>query len=166
MFSLAKADHFYWTKLEAQQFENIKALISAKIKNFHIEPEKPLFLASDASQISCGYILFQLSPAGLMQLVKCDSRLLKQSIRNRGAARRELVGLSFALIENEGIIRDHPSSVLMLSDASSLQLIQRGRTSNTVFSEIGCLISSFENLGVYYTLGSALFLSDLFFEEL
>ena len=97
-----------------------------------------------------------------MQLVKCDSRLLKQSVRNRGAARRELVGLSFALGENEGVIRDHPSSVLMLSDASSLQLIQRGRTRNTIFSEIRCLISSFENLGVYYTLGTALFLSDLF----
>ena len=97
-----------------------------------------------------------------MQLVKCDSRLLKQSVRNRGAARRELVGLSFALVENEGVIRNHPSATLMLSDASSLQLIQRGRTSNTIFSEIGCLISSFDNLGVYYTSGSALFLSDLF----
>ena len=76
-----------------------------------------------------------------MQLVKCDSRLLKQSIRNRGAARRELVGLSFALIENEGIIIDHAGSVLMLSDALSLQLIQRGRTSNTVFKAVqtGCL---------------------------
>ena len=136
--------------------------MSAKIKNFHIEPKKPLFLASDSSQISCGYIVFQLSPSGIMQLVKCDSRLLKQSVRNRGAAKRELVGLSFALVENEGVIRNHPSATLMLSDASSLQLIQRGRTSNTIFSEIGCLISSFDNLGVYYTSGTALFLSDLF----
>ena len=97
-----------------------------------------------------------------MELVKCDSRLLKQSSRNRGAARRELISLSFALIENECLIRNHQSSVLMLSDASSLQLIQRGKTSNTVFAEIGCLISSFNNLGIYYCLGSALFLPDLF----
>ena len=103
MLTLAKADKFYWTTLEATQFENIKALISAKIKKFHIEPKKPLFLASDSSQISCGYILFQLSPSGIMQLVKCDSRLLKQSVRNRGAAKREIVGLSFALVKNEGV---------------------------------------------------------------
>ena len=44
LFSLAKSDHFYWTQLESEQFENIKALISAKIKNFHIQPEKPFFL--------------------------------------------------------------------------------------------------------------------------
>ena len=149
-------------QLESQQFEDIKQVISAQIKNFHIQPEKPLFLATDASQISCGYILFQLSPEGLMQLVKCDSRLLKQSSRNRGASRRELISLSFALIENENLIRNHGGSVLMLSDASSLQLISRGKTSNTVFSEIGCLISSFDNLGCYYCLGSSLFLSDLF----
>ena len=51
------------------------------------------------------------------------------------------MGLSFALIENEGIIIDHAGSVLMLSDALSLQLIQRGRTSNTVFKAVqtGCL---------------------------
>ena len=116
----------------------------------------------DASQIKCGYILFQLSHEGLMQLIKCESRLLKQSGRNRGAARRELISLYFALIENECVIRNHGGSVLMLSDASSLQLISRGNTSNTVFSEIGCLISSFGNLGYYYCLGSALFLSDLF----
>ena len=36
LFTLAKADKFYWTTLEATQFENIKALISARIKNFHI----------------------------------------------------------------------------------------------------------------------------------
>ena len=66
------------------------------------------------------------------------------------------------MIENENLIRNHESSVLMLSDASSLQLIQRGKTSNTIFAELGCLISSFGNLGVFYCLGSALFLPDLF----
>ena len=119
LFSLAKSEKFFWGCLESEQFENIKEVITAKIRNFHIKTSRPLFLATDASQISCGYILFQLSADGLMELVKCDSRLLKQSSRNRGAARRELISLSFALIENECLIRNHQSSVPMLSDASN-----------------------------------------------
>ena len=140
---MAKSEKFYWGKLEAQQFENIKAVIQTKIRNFHIKTDEPLFLATDASQISCGYILFQLTKQGLLKLVKCDSRLLRQSSRNKGSSKRELISLSFALIENEALIRNHEASVLMLSDASSLQLIQRGKTSNTIFAELGCLISSF-----------------------
>ena len=50
----------------------------------------------------------------------------------------------------------------MLSDSSSLQLIQRGKTSNTIFAELGWLISSFNNFRVFYFIGNALFLPDLF----
>ena len=52
--------------------------------------------------------------------------------------------------------------ILLLSDASSLQLLNQGRLTNNIFAEMGCFISSFPNLGVFYCLGSALFLADLF----
>ena len=45
LFNLAKSDHCYWTQLEAQQFEDIKALISAKMKKNQIQPQKPLFFS-------------------------------------------------------------------------------------------------------------------------
>ena len=56
LFTLAKSEKFYWGKLESEQFENIKSVIQAKICNFHIKINQPLFLATDASQISCGYM--------------------------------------------------------------------------------------------------------------
>ena len=56
LFTLAKSEKFYWTKLESESFENIKMVIQAKIRNFHIKKDEPLFLASDSSQISAGYI--------------------------------------------------------------------------------------------------------------
>ena len=143
--------------MKYEQFENIKTIIQTKIRNFHIKTDEPLFLATNASQISCGYILFQLTKQGTLKLVKCNSRLLRQSSRNKGSSKRELISLSFALVENEGIIRNHEHSVLMLSDASSLQLIQRGKTTNTIFAELGCYISSFPNLGVYYWINKCTF---------
>ena len=48
----------------------------------------------------------------------------------------------------------------MILHARRKQLIQRGKTSNTIFAELGCLISSFNNL--FYCIGYALFLPDLF----
>ena len=51
LLTLAKSDKFYCNRLEAEAFNNIKMVIQAKIKNFHLEREQPLFLASDSSQI-------------------------------------------------------------------------------------------------------------------
>ena len=79
LFTLAKSEKFYWTKLESESFENIKMVNQAKIRNFHIKKDEPLFLASDSSQILAGYILFQLTKDGRLQLNKCDSRLLRQA---------------------------------------------------------------------------------------
>ena len=141
LLSLAKSEKFYWNKLEAEAFENIKFIIQFKIWNFHVKREEPLFLASDSSQISAGYILFQLTEDGHIRLIKCDSRLLRQSSRNKGAARRELISLGFRLIETESTLRNHMAPILLLSDASLLQLLNRGRLMNNIFAEMGCFIS-------------------------
>ena len=161
LLSLAKSEKFTWGKLEAESFEYVKTLIQLDIKNYHVNVPRPLFVATDTTQISVGFILFQITPDGYMKLIRCDSKLLRQSMRNKGASKRELISLGFALVENEHRLQNHLAPILLMSDASSLQLLSRAKLCNNSFAELGIFLSSFHNLGVFYTLGSSLFLADL-----
>merc|ERR1711891_91752 len=125
-----------------------------------IDKTRPLFLCTDASQISIGWLLFQII-AGEIKIINLDSKILQSSDRRKPAAIRESLGVIFALISNENNIKSHPEKTLLLTDCIGLSCILRSKATNEKMLENALYISTFRDLHVKYTVGSSLFLCDL-----
>ena len=96
-----------------------------------------------------------------MNLVYCDSRVLKQSDRNKASSFRELLALVFAVIQMETQIRSHQAEVVILTDCVSLSLIYKQKYHNARLMEISIYLASFGNISVQYVTGNSLFFADL-----
>ena len=121
---------------------------------------KPLFLATDSSQISIGWVLFQVID-GHVYVINLDSKLLKSCDRKKPAPIRESLAMIFGLMENEGTVKSHPLSCVLLTDCIGLSTILRSKGVNQKMLEFALYLSTFPNLHVRYTVGSSLFLCDL-----
>jgi hypothetical protein len=69
---------FEWNKIHQLAFDSIKLICSLQFTNATIDPLKPLFISCDSSQICLRLLAYQLDEEGQMNLVYCDSRVLKQ----------------------------------------------------------------------------------------
>merc|ERR1712030_54184 len=78
-----------------------------------IDRSRPLFLCTDASQISIAWVLYQIVN-GEIQVINLDSKILKSSERRKPAAVRESLGVVFALISNENAIKSHTEKTLLM----------------------------------------------------
>ena len=96
-----------------------------------------------------------------MILIWCDSKILKQSDRNKTSSFRELLGILYGIISLESEIRAHSSEVVILSDCISLSLLHRQKYHNSRLLEISIFLSSFSNISVYYVNGPQLYFADL-----
>ena len=94
-------------------------------------------------------------------VINLDFKLLKSSDRRRPAALRETLGMMYALISNEGIIKSHPHETVLLTDCIGLSAILRSKNTNAKMLEYALYLSTFPSLHVRYTVGSSLFLADL-----
>ena len=135
---------FEWNRIHQLAFDSIKLLCSLQFTNATIDNTKPLFISCDRSKI----LAFQLDDNGQMVLTYCDSRVLKQSDRNKASSFRELLALVFAVIQMESQIRGHTGEVVILSDCISLSLIHKQKYHNSKLMEISIYIASFGNLTV------------------
>merc|ERR1711895_425948 len=125
-----------------------------------IDKTRPLFLCTDASQISIGWLLFQIINVEI-RIINLDSKILQSSDRRKPAAIRESLGVIFGLISNENNIKSHPEKTLLLTDCIGLSCILRSKATNEKMLENALYISTFRDLHVKYTVGSSLFLCDL-----
>ena len=96
-----------------------------------------------------------------MILIYCDSRVLKQSDRNKPSSFRELLALVFAVKQMESQIRSHQGDVVILTDCVSLALIYKQKFHNSRLMEISIYLASFGNVSVQYVIGNSLFFADL-----
>ena len=112
---MAMSEGFYWRQLEQEAFENLKMLISLRIKNSVIDTTKLLFCCTDCSQISCAFMIFQIDNKGTMQVIATDSRILKSADRKKSASFQELLALMFSILETEQLIRNHNQEVIFIS---------------------------------------------------
>merc|ERR1711895_171448 len=125
-----------------------------------IDKSRPLFLCTDASQISIGWLLFQIIN-GEIRIINLDSKILQSSDRRKPAAIRESLGVIFGLISNENNIKSHPEKTLLMTDCIGISCILRSKATNEKMLENALYISTFRDLHVKYTVGSSLFLADL-----
>jgi hypothetical protein len=152
---------FKWERVHQEAFQSMKLLCSLKFTNSVIDQTKNLFIACDSSQIALGILAFQISDNGEIILIFTDSKILKQSDRNRASAFRELLALVYGVISLENEIRMYKMNVIMLTDAISLSLLHRQKYSNNRLLEISIYLSSFNNLSIHFVSGPQLFFADL-----
>ena len=117
-------------------------------------------MATDSSQISIAWVLFQLIE-GQIFVINLDAKLLKSCDRRKPAPIREALGMVYGLIENECTIKSHPLQVVLLTDCIGLSTILRSKGTNQKMLEYALFLSTFNNLHVRYTVGSSLFYCDL-----
>ena len=161
LMEAVKKEKFEWGEAEQKSFSNLKHLCSLQIRNNLVDPTKPLFLCSDSSQVAAAYALIQFGTDGMTKLITCDSKLFKAPDRNMSAAHRETVALIWGLTQCETTIRGHGNKVTLLSDCVSVQMLHRSKLNNTKFLEYSMYLSTFTNLGVFYTKGPSLFVADI-----
>ena len=159
--TMAQSGEFFWGPQESLAWETLKLLCSLKFTNMTPLPDRPLFLAVDSSQISTGYLIFQIDDDGQERLIYTGSKMFNAPDRNRPAGARELLGMIFSLVENEGMLRNHADQVIVLTDCISLQSLQRLKSTVPRMLEASMFISTFTNLGIYYTPGVHLYFADL-----
>ena len=159
--TMAHSGEFFWGREQSLAWETLKLLCALKFKNMNPLKDRPLFLAVDSSQISTGYLIFQLSDDGTERMIYTGSKLFNAADRNRPAGAREMLGMLFSLIENEQMIRNHTDQVIVLTDCISLQSLQRLKSTVPRMLEASLFLSTFSNLGIYYTPGVHLYFADL-----
>ena len=157
---LAMSGEFHWTEVHQRSWMALLLLAELEIESHVIDETRPLFLASDASQISVAWVLFQLI-AGEIIVINLDGKLLKGCDRRKPAAICESLGIMFSLIANEAVIKSHPLHTVLLTDCIGLAAILRSKGTNSKMLEYALFLSTFPNLHVRYTVGSSLFYADL-----
>ena len=151
---------FYWNDNLEMAWETVKLLCELQMTNAAVNPDKTLYIATDASQIATAYMAFQISENAEIVMVYTTTRLLIRASRNKSSAFRELLAIVSGVSDLEHIIRQHRSEVVVMSDSISLSLLTRQKYSNNRLMEIALYLSSFGNLSVLYLPGSAQFMSD------
>ena len=153
-------DGFFWNHNLELAWETMKLLCELQMTNTTVNPNKTLYIATDASQIATAYMAFQISDDAEIVMIYTTTRLLIRASRNKSSAFRELLAIVSGVSDLEHIIRQHCSEVVIMSDSISLSLLTRQKYSNNRLMEIALYLSSFGNLSVLYLPGSAQFMSD------
>ena len=161
LVELLKEKSFHWDKVHQETFECLLMLVSLQIKNFTPDPGAPFIISCDASKVAMGYCLYTLHPSGALQLITCDSKLFKISDRRKSAVQRELVCLMYTLFSLENILKNSQQRIFLLSDANSMQYLQKNRQFNSKNYEFSIFLSSFgDRLELFYCPGRSLLLCD------
>ena len=89
-----------------------------------------------------------------------STRVFIRASRNKSAAFRELVAIVTGVTDQEYVIRNHTSDVVILSDSISLSMITRKKFTQNKLLEIEIFLSTFSNLSVQYFPGAGQFFAD------
>ena len=157
---MAMSGEFVWEEVHQRAWKALLLLTGLEFASHVIDTSRPLFLCTDASQISIAWVLYQIVD-GEIKIINLDGKILKSSDRRKPAAVRESLGVVFALISNETAIKGHPKQTLLMTDCIGVSCILRSKATNEKMMEYALFISTFRDLHVKYTVGSSLFLADL-----
>ena len=157
---MGMSGEFNWTETCQRSWKALLLLASLEIESHVIDKTRPLFMATDSSQISIAWVLYQLIE-GQVFVINLDAKLLKSCDRRKPAPIREALAMVYGLIENECTIKSHPLQVVLMTDCIGLSTILRSKGTNQKMLEYALFLSTFNNLHVRYTVGSSLFYCDL-----
>jgi transposase InsO family protein len=86
-----------WSDQHSRAFDLLKAALLSPLVLHHADFSKPFSVATDASDVGLGAIMYQEGPGGTPLYVGLMSRSLSKAERNYSATKRELLGIVFAL---------------------------------------------------------------------
>ena len=86
-----------WTEKCQVSFDGIKAEITAPNFLVHFQPELPIKLVCDASQVGIGSVLAHILPDGIERPIAYASRVLNQAERNYSQIEKEALALIYGV---------------------------------------------------------------------
>ena len=89
-------------------------------------------------------------------MVFTKNKTFDNPTRNKLEVLRELIGLTYLLVQEENLLKNHQNSIFLLTDCSSLAFLQRNRFSGHKLAEIAIYLNTFRNLNIYYAPGVTL----------
>ena len=81
---MVKSDVFTWDQSFAEARNNIKFLMFLAIKNYTLDPNRPLLISTDASKIAASYCAWQVDETGLLNPIKVNTRMFSKGDINKG----------------------------------------------------------------------------------
>jgi len=92
-----KKGKWHWGTEQETSFQALKDRLSKTQKLAHLNPDLPLFLQTDASEIGLGAILFQTEKDSPPRIIAFGSRQLKDAERRYSAVEREALAIVWGI---------------------------------------------------------------------
>jgi hypothetical protein len=123
-----------WKPVHEESFERLKSLLQDLPPLTFFDDELPVFVATDASNVGLGAVLYQGHSATgmLLNIVSFQARSLTASEKNYSATRRELLGIVFALQKFHCWI--YGRSFTLFTDHQALVYMHSQRTLNPLLA--------------------------------
>ena len=123
------------------------------IKNYTLDPTKPLLISTDASKVAASYCAWQVDDKGLWNPIKVNTRIFSKGDINKAIVVKELIAILFAVSSLESIIRSSPKKVVLFTDSLPLSFLHRNKNYGSSFHEVAIFLSSFPNLEIVFISG-------------
>lgn len=134
-----------------EAFEKLKCAMRETVDLFPPDFDKPFFIATDASNVGLGAILYQKGETE-RRIIQLAAKTLNKSQQNYPANRRELLGLVFALKRFESYIRSAPGVVTVFTDHKALMHLNQMKTQEPMLKFWAMIIGSF-NVKIKHVAG-------------
>ena len=158
---MVKSNVFEWNQSCAEAWNNIKFLMSLAIKNYTLDPTKPLLISTDASKLAASYCAWQVDDKGLWNPIKVTTRIFSKSYLNKAIVIKELIAMLFEVSSLESIIRSSTKKVVLFTDSLPLSFLHRNKNYGSLFHEAAIFLSSFPNLEILFISGKIPAFSDI-----
>ncbi|XP_043287520.1 uncharacterized protein K02A2.6-like [Venturia canescens] len=135
LYNILKNKEFKWSREGELAFNEIKKKMSGECFLTHFDPNLPIKLSCDASNVGIGAVLSHILPDGAEKPIAFASRVLRDSEKNYSAIHREALAIYWAankffqyLIGNEFLLySDHKPLQALFGENKGLPQLAAGR---------------------------------------
>ena len=161
MHELIRGDHrkFAWTPTADEAFFNMRKEMASATGFYPADPKRRLYLASDASNYCCSFIIWDLDDDGNQRFIASSSRLFSQTERNYSTFKKEVVSVLAGLSSFDSILR-FAEDLMLLVDARSILFLRAAKASSPILTRFALAISCY-NLEIRHIKGSEHVLPDV-----
>ena len=158
---LCKQKVFHVKRVHALEWAMMRLILDLDF-TFHIpDMNKPLIICSDASFSCAAGAVMQYDPGNNenesnMRLCSVITKQFSSQDLAKSIVFKELMSLIHCIEANKHWIRSCHRQVIVFTDASSLQFLHRLKDSNSRIYHFSLLLSSYDNLHIFWTKGSFL----------
>ena len=158
---LCKQKVFHVKKIHAMEWSMMRLILDLEFTFYIPDMNKPLILCSDASFSCAAGAVMQYHPghnenSSELQLCAVSTKQFGSQDMNKSIVFKEVMSLIHCVETHKHWIRSCHRQVIVFTDASSLQFLHRLKDSNSRIYHFSLLLSSYDNLHIFWTKGSYL----------